>query len=89
MDLDIENGSPDHYTAFVQRLRLLFDNDRSKRSFTAIVSSAYITIDILLVIFRYYISAAPQCPFPDEKIGQALSSAPFDAVYVQFCAFWF
>ncbi|KAF8649840.1 hypothetical protein AX16_005603 [Volvariella volvacea WC 439] len=33
---------------------------------------------------RYYITAAPQCPFPDAKIGGALSEASFDAVYVQF-----
>ncbi|RDB28431.1 Chitinase 2 [Hypsizygus marmoreus] len=33
---------------------------------------------------RYYITAAPQCPFPDANIGGALSSAFFDAVYVQF-----
>jgi len=33
---------------------------------------------------RYYVTAAPQCPFPDANIGAALSSAFFDAVYVQF-----
>ncbi|KAG6820776.1 hypothetical protein H0H93_012040 [Arthromyces matolae] len=33
---------------------------------------------------RYYITAAPQCPFPDEYIGGALNNAIFDAVYVQF-----
>ncbi|KAL0950817.1 hypothetical protein HGRIS_007581 [Hohenbuehelia grisea] len=33
---------------------------------------------------RYYITAAPQCPFPDEAVGAALNGAPFDAVYVQF-----
>ncbi|KAG6897915.1 hypothetical protein C0992_009067 [Termitomyces sp. T32_za158] len=33
---------------------------------------------------RYYITAAPQCPFPDEYIGTALNNAFFDAVYVQF-----
>ncbi|GLB36432.1 putative glycosyl hydrolases family 18 [Lyophyllum shimeji] len=33
---------------------------------------------------RYYITAAPQCPFPDVYIGGALNSAFFDAVYVQF-----
>jgi Glycosyl hydrolases family 18 len=32
-----------------------------------------------------YITAAPQCPFPDTYIGAALNNAPFDAVYVQFC----
>ncbi|KAF9459440.1 chitinase [Collybia nuda] len=33
---------------------------------------------------RYYVTAAPQCPFPDAKLGAALNSAFFDAVYVQF-----
>ncbi|KAG6910590.1 hypothetical protein DXG01_009541 [Tephrocybe rancida] len=33
---------------------------------------------------RYYITAAPQCPFPDIYIGGALDNAFFDAVYVQF-----
>ncbi|EIW57168.1 glycoside hydrolase [Trametes versicolor FP-101664 SS1] len=32
----------------------------------------------------YYITAAPQCPYPDAYIGAALNDAPFDAVYVQF-----
>ncbi len=33
----------------------------------------------------YYITAAPQCPYPDAYIGTALNQASFDAVYVQFC----
>ncbi|KIM48367.1 glycoside hydrolase family 18 protein [Hebeloma cylindrosporum] len=33
---------------------------------------------------RYYVTAAPQCPFPDAQIGNALNNAFFDAVYVQF-----
>ncbi|KAF8640779.1 hypothetical protein AX17_000428 [Amanita inopinata Kibby_2008] len=33
---------------------------------------------------QYYLSAAPQCPFPDRKIGEALNNAPFDFVFVQF-----
>ncbi|PSS32059.1 hypothetical protein PHLCEN_2v2166 [Hermanssonia centrifuga] len=32
----------------------------------------------------YYITAAPQCPYPDAYIGTALNQASFDAVYVQF-----
>jgi len=32
----------------------------------------------------YYVTAAPQCPFPDANVGTALDTAPFDAVYVQF-----
>ncbi|CAA7258784.1 unnamed protein product [Cyclocybe aegerita] len=33
---------------------------------------------------RFYVTAAPQCPFPDAKVGASLNSAFFDAVYVQF-----
>jgi len=33
---------------------------------------------------KYYISAAPQCPYPDAYIGDALNAASFDAIYVQF-----
>ncbi|KAA1476280.1 glycoside hydrolase [Dentipellis sp. KUC8613] len=33
---------------------------------------------------KYYVTAAPQCPFPDANIGAALNAAPFDAVFVQF-----
>jgi chitinase len=33
---------------------------------------------------RYYVTAAPQCPFPDAELGTALNTAFFDAVYVQF-----
>lgn len=32
----------------------------------------------------YYITAAPQCPFPDAYLGDVLNGAEFDAVYVQF-----
>ncbi|KAJ1797218.1 Chitinase 2 [Coemansia sp. RSA 2399] len=33
---------------------------------------------------RYYIAAAPQCPFPDAYLSSTLDSAWFDMVYVQF-----
>ncbi|KAJ2851313.1 Chitinase 2 [Coemansia brasiliensis] len=32
----------------------------------------------------YYITSAPQCPFPDAYLGPTLDSAWFDMVYVQF-----
>ncbi|KAJ7727641.1 glycoside hydrolase superfamily [Mycena olivaceomarginata] len=32
----------------------------------------------------YYLTAAPQCSYPDAWVGNALSTIPFDAVYVQF-----
>jgi len=33
---------------------------------------------------KYYITAAPQCVFPDGALGTVLNAASFDAVYVQF-----
>ncbi|KAF8548187.1 glycoside hydrolase [Imleria badia] len=32
----------------------------------------------------YYITAAPQCPYPDAYIGDTLNAVSFDAVFVQF-----
>ncbi|KAI9493806.1 glycoside hydrolase superfamily [Zychaea mexicana] len=33
---------------------------------------------------KYYISSAPQCPYPDHYMSDALNSAWFDFVWVQF-----
>ncbi|KAI9296310.1 glycoside hydrolase [Neoconidiobolus thromboides FSU 785] len=33
---------------------------------------------------KYYIAAAPQCPFPDGYLGPVLNSAWFDMVFIQF-----
>ncbi|CAO3689545.1 unnamed protein product [Rhizopus stolonifer] len=33
---------------------------------------------------NYYITGAPQCPYPDAMLGPALETAEFDAVFVQF-----
>ncbi|KAG5367270.1 Endochitinase [Yarrowia sp. C11] len=33
---------------------------------------------------KYYVSAAPQCPFPDEYITQALVKSDIDFAFVQF-----
>jgi len=64
VDLDIEQGTPTGYAAFVNRIRERAEGCEK----------------------RIYITAAPQCPFPDANIGQALNGALFDAIYVQFCA---
>ncbi|PPQ73971.1 hypothetical protein CVT24_012533 [Panaeolus cyanescens] len=32
---------------------------------------------------KYYITAAPQCPYPDAYMGSILNAVGFDAVYVQ------
>ncbi|TCD70241.1 Chitinase 1 [Steccherinum ochraceum] len=33
---------------------------------------------------KYYITAAPQCPFPDAYLGSVINAVGFDAIYVQF-----
>lgn len=33
---------------------------------------------------KYYITAAPQCVYPDAALGSVLNNANFDAIYVQF-----
>ncbi|KAJ6542369.1 glycoside hydrolase family 18 protein [Mycena vulgaris] len=33
---------------------------------------------------QYYLTAAPQCPFPDAYVGSAINTVGFDAIYVQF-----
>ncbi|KAK7454563.1 Chitinase 2 [Stygiomarasmius scandens] len=32
----------------------------------------------------FFVTAAPQCPFPDANLGAVLNAVGFDAVYVQF-----
>jgi len=32
----------------------------------------------------YYVTGAPQCPFPDAYLGSIINSVGFDAIYVQF-----
>ncbi|KAJ4499044.1 glycoside hydrolase family 18 protein [Lentinula lateritia] len=33
---------------------------------------------------QYYITAAPQCVFPDASLGSVINAVDFDAIYVQF-----
>ena len=33
---------------------------------------------------RYYLAAAPQCPFPDQNIGDLINAVAMDFVMVQF-----
>ncbi|KAJ3539137.1 hypothetical protein NM688_g6411 [Phlebia brevispora] len=33
---------------------------------------------------QYYITGAPQCPFPDAYLGSVINAVGFDALYVQF-----
>ena len=33
---------------------------------------------------NFYLTAAPQCPFPDQNVGKILNNVSLDAVFVQF-----
>ncbi|KAH7098349.1 glycoside hydrolase [Auriculariales sp. MPI-PUGE-AT-0066] len=33
---------------------------------------------------KYYVTAAPQCPFPDAYLGPVLDAVALDAIYIQF-----
>ncbi|KAH7915104.1 glycoside hydrolase family 18 protein [Hygrophoropsis aurantiaca] len=33
---------------------------------------------------QYYVTGAPQCPFPDAYLGSVIDEVGFDAIYVQF-----
>lgn len=33
---------------------------------------------------KYYLSAAPQCPYPDASVGQLLENVPIDFAFIQF-----
>ncbi|KAG2119368.1 glycoside hydrolase family 18 protein [Suillus clintonianus] len=37
---------------------------------------------------KFYLTAAPQCVFPDANLGDTLNAVGFDAVYVQFYNNW-
>ena len=37
---------------------------------------------------KYYLSAAPQCVFPDAAVGAVLDAVPFDFVNIQFYNNW-
>ncbi|KZV77579.1 carbohydrate-binding module family 5 protein [Peniophora sp. CONT] len=36
---------------------------------------------------KYYITAAPQCVYPDAALGSVINAADFDAIFIQFCEF--
>jgi chitinase len=79
VDLDIEGGGTTHYTAFISQLRSHF-NGASKKYIPIVKRKGGID-----PVYRYYITAAPQCPYPDGNMQEVLNAASFDAVYVQFC----
>ncbi len=84
VDLDIEGGLPTFYGDFVNQIRSHTDNAKKQCVAQAIYKIVY-QAKRPHCPCRYYITAAPQCPFPDANLGQVLNASRFDAVYVQFC----
>ena len=82
VDLDIEGGGTTGYAAFVTRLRSYFSG-ASKQYVYLVLSPPRGVLNI--VSARYYITAAPQCVYPDANLGAVLNAVAFDAIYVQFC----
>lgn len=76
IDLDIEGGGSTSYATFVNKIRSLSSGASKKWVFS----------HSLLLVWpdlgsRYYVTAAPQCVFPDGALGGVLNSAVFDAIY--------
>ena len=34
---------------------------------------------------KYYVTAAPQCVYPDANLDSTMNQFPMDAIFVQFC----
>lgn len=81
VDLDIESGTGSSYAAFVNQIR----SHAAGASKKSVNKKPLIKLPILTALIRYYVTAAPQCPYPDAALGSVLNAAEFDAVYVQFC----
>lgn len=68
-DFDLENPAP-RMDTFAKHLRKLM-NQASGSSKTKSRKN-------------FYLTAAPQCPFPDQNVGKILNNVSLDAVFVQF-----
>lgn len=104
IDLDIEGGSQTGYTAFVSTLRGLMAGGSKQwvslrnrwevfsiwRSLPGIISQQVNDNKFSRPNRKAWPTRiAPQCPFPDSYFGPTLNQVQFDAVYVQFCRYFF
>ncbi|KAJ6548713.1 glycoside hydrolase superfamily, partial [Mycena capillaripes] len=79
VDLDIESGTNTGYADFATRIRSLWAGASKPWVYSRRVVHANLNS-----FASYYLTAAPQCPYPDAWVGNALSTVWFDAVHVQF-----
>jgi chitinase len=83
IDLDIENGGS------TGKNKIFYCH--AKYSHLMTVSLGYVAFITQLqshfssATKKYYITAAPQCVYPDANLGAVINSIPFDAIYIQFC----
>ena len=62
-----------------------FDIEASANAIPTALGYGYATmVNHLRTLGTMMITASPQCIVPDANLGNALASAPFDAVFVQF-----
>lgn len=80
-DLDIEAGAAGGYSAFIERIRELYGMFNEAEILILNLSNKKKATDKSKT---YYIAGAPQCPFPDVYLDDALEHAWFDFVWVQF-----
>ncbi|KAG0237591.1 glycoside hydrolase superfamily [Mortierella sp. GBAus27b] len=69
IDLDLESGQNAGYVALIDTLKSKFKSSSSSSAGRG---------------RSYYITAAPQCPYPDQATKEALEKSWFDLVWVQF-----
>lgn len=83
VDLDLEGGTGSYWPTFVQQIRSHATGANKKFVQLCLLVAQFISY--LMFDDSYYITAAPQCPFPDAYLGDVINAVGFDAVYVQFC----
>ena len=67
-DFDLESPAP-RMEAFAKHLRKLMNQASGSKTKSR---------------KNFYLTAAPQCPFPDQNVGKILNNVSLDAVFVQF-----
>lgn len=80
-DFDIEAGSSVGWASLISGLRAHYATDATR---TYYISGKCVLDFAMLIYTRLFYKGAPQCVFPDNYLGNALSSAQFDFVFIQF-----
>lgn len=89
VDLDIENGGS---TGECHLNFLVYCSKQLKANHCNFYPGYVAFINQLQTHFKaaskkYYVTAAPQCVYPDANLGAVINSVAVDAIYVQFCMY--